>query len=149
MKELKNTKTKFYILRPHNVYGPNMGNDHVLPELIKKLKKSKKFIKIVGDGNSSRSFIYISDAVNAILSVVSRGKKNEIYNIGRQDEHKVKNIVNILSKIMKKKVKIIEGAKHKGSVSRRVPDTSKLKFLNHKNSISFKRGLSEMVKFYN
>ena len=42
---LKESKTKFYILRPHNVYGPNMGSDHVLPELINKLKKKQKYFK--------------------------------------------------------------------------------------------------------
>ena len=29
------------IFRPHNVYGPNMGNEHVVPEFINKLKNKK------------------------------------------------------------------------------------------------------------
>ena len=43
---LKKSKTKFNIFRPHNLFGPNMGFDHVIPELIKKIySASKKFKK--------------------------------------------------------------------------------------------------------
>ena len=42
------------IFRPHNVYGPNMGNEHVIPEIINKIKNALKFkknyIKIQGTG---------------------------------------------------------------------------------------------------
>ena len=40
---------KLIIFRPHNVYGPNMGNEHVIPEIINKIKyavkKKKKIYK--------------------------------------------------------------------------------------------------------
>ena len=39
---LKKTNLKYKIIRPHNVYGPDMGDDHVLPELITKLKEKEK-----------------------------------------------------------------------------------------------------------
>ena len=32
---------KMIIFRPHNVYGADMGDEHVIPELIKKVKKQK------------------------------------------------------------------------------------------------------------
>ncbi len=145
---LKKTNIKYYILRPHNVYGPNMGNDHVLPELIKKIKKSKKYVKIIGDGEDSRSFIYIDDAVNAILSVVKNGVHNNVYNIGSNDEFKVIEIIKLIQKKINRKIKIIKGPRHKGSVVRRVPDIKKLKRLKHKNKIKFTDGLNKMLNFY-
>ena len=33
---------KLIIFRPHNVYGPDMGNEHVIPEFIKRMKNIKK-----------------------------------------------------------------------------------------------------------
>ena len=33
---------KLIIFRPHNVYGPNMGNEHVIPEIINKIKYAIK-----------------------------------------------------------------------------------------------------------
>ena len=58
---------KLVIFRPHNVYGSNMGNEHVIPELIKKMKKTKKnnHLKIQGSGKEIRSFIYIKDFIEA------------------------------------------------------------------------------------
>ena len=60
---------KLIIIRPHNVYGPNMGKEHVIPEIIMKFNKlkNKKIVKIIGDGTETRSFIYISDFVDAFI----------------------------------------------------------------------------------
>jgi len=56
-----------------------------MPELIRKIKMKKKEkkikIEIFGSGNESRSYIYILDAVNAIIRVVNKGIDNQIYNI--------------------------------------------------------------------
>jgi UDP-glucose 4-epimerase len=145
---LRKSKTKYNIIRPHNVYGPNMGSDHVLPELITKLKNYKKKLKIIGSGNDSRSFIYIDDAVAATLKVFYKGASNQIYNIGSNKEFKIKKIIKILSKILNKSIKIQTGARHVGSVSRRKPCIKKIKFLGHKNKISFIQGLIKMLKFY-
>mgnify|MGYP000282808814 CR=1 FL=1 len=38
---------KMIIFRPHNVYGNDMGQEHVIPELIKKVKEAKKNIKLL------------------------------------------------------------------------------------------------------
>ena len=60
-------KVPYQIFRPHNIYGPNMGFEHVIPEFIKKIYQSKenlnnKFpIKVQGGGLSSRSFCYLKD----------------------------------------------------------------------------------------
>ena len=145
---LKNSKVKYYILRPHNVYGPNMGADHVLPELITKLKKNKKKLKIVGDGKDSRSFIYITDAANAIIKIFNNAKHNQIYNVGSKDEFTIKKIINLLSEILKTKIIIQKGPRHLGGVSRRLPNVNKLKNLGHKNKVSFKKGLSKTIDFY-
>ena len=49
---------KLIIFRPHNIYGPSMGSDHVIPEFINRLRllKGKNF-KIQGTGNEVRAFL--------------------------------------------------------------------------------------------
>ena len=67
---------KLIIFRPHNVYGKDMGNDHVIPEFInrfKKLKNKKKF-SIQGTGNEIRSFIHIEDFIDGF-------DNNDIYEL--------------------------------------------------------------------
>jgi len=151
---LKNTKINFKILRPHNVYGPDMGNDHVLPELIKKIYNKLKFkdknlkINIFGSGDESRSFIYIDDAVNAILKVAYKGAKNAIFNIGSNDEITIKKLIIKLGKILKIKILIKKNKLHQGSVTRRCPNVSKLKKLGHKNKINLNQGLYKTILFY-
>ena len=49
---LRNSKTKYLIFRPHNIIGPNMGFEHVIPQIVKKIhtehkkSKTKNLIKI-------------------------------------------------------------------------------------------------------
>ena len=97
--------SKLIIFRPHNVYGKNMGNEHVIPEFIKRFKKlkSKNFL-IQGSGNEVRSFIYIKDFINAFELLLKRGKHLNIYNIGTSEKVKIKDLAYKLSKILKKKL---------------------------------------------
>ena len=44
-----------------------------------------KSVKIYGEGNQTRTFCYINDAVNAITRIVGSGSSGETYNIGRMD----------------------------------------------------------------
>ena len=97
---------KLIIFRPHNVYGPDMGNEHVIPEFIKRMKKisnKKNFFTIKGSGNESRSFIYIDDFVSAFSLLIKKGKHLNIYNIGTTERIKIKNLAKKMSNILKKK----------------------------------------------
>jgi nucleoside-diphosphate-sugar epimerase len=96
---------KFIIFRPHNVYGSDMGNEHVIPEFINRFKKIKNKSKfpIHGSGNEIRSFIYIDDFINGFDKIFTKGKNGEIYNIGTDKKMKIISLVKILSKIFKKK----------------------------------------------
>ena len=92
------------IIRPFNVYGPGMGqNDYrIFPNFIINILKAKK-IKIYGTGNQTRTYCYITDAIEGFLRVICLGKKGEAYNIGNnKPEISVKGIFKILTKINKK-----------------------------------------------
>ena len=56
-------KLPYIIVRPHNIYGPRMGYAHVIPELIKKIKRQSKTI-FIKSPNHGRTFCYIDDAVD-------------------------------------------------------------------------------------
>jgi dTDP-glucose 4,6-dehydratase len=68
------------ILRCNNVFGPNQYPEKVIPKFIKQFKNNQK-ITIHGNGDSIRDFIYIDDVSNAIITVLTKGEINEIYNI--------------------------------------------------------------------
>lgn len=74
------------IVRFHNVYGPRMGYDHVIPELMIKAKNSHKYLEVYS-ANHSRAFCYVSDAIRAIVRLTEDKKSlGHIFNVGNSSE---------------------------------------------------------------
>ena len=138
---------KFIIFRPHNVYGKDMGNDHVIPEFINRFKKigNKKNFMIYGTGNEIRSFIHINDFINGFDKLFKYGKNLEIYNIGTSEKTKVSFLAKELAKIFGKKIKLSKTKIFKGSPSKRCPDIRKIKKLGFKQKISLREGLKKII----
>ena len=133
---------KLIIFRPHNVFGPDMGNEHVIPEFINRAKKLKNHkFKIQGTGNEKRSFIYIDDFVNAFGRILKKGKHLNIYNIGTNEVISIKNLAKLITQLLKKNIKIMQTPLQKGGTIIRNPDIKKIKKLGFKPKINLKKGL--------
>ena len=138
---------KFVIFRPHNVYGKDMGNDHVIPEFInrfKKINKNKKFL-IYGTGKEVRSFIHIDDFINGFDKVFNKGKNQQIYNIGTTEKIKISNLAKLIAKIIKKKIILRRTKLLKGSPSIRCPNINKIKKIGFKQTISLEDGIRKIL----
>ena len=139
---------KLVIFRPHNVYGPDGGREHVIPNFISKFrlinKKNKKF-EIQGSGKEIRSFIYIDDFVNAFNLILTHGKHLNIYNIGTSERVKIKDLAYKLSKIFKKKIILKKTPLMKGGTRIRVPNIKKIKSLKFKQKFSLEKGLRKVL----
>jgi len=142
---------KLIIFRPHNVYGPDMGYDHVIPEFIHRFNKisnkNNKFT-IKGSGNETRSFIYIDDFISAFDLILQKGKHLNIYNIGTDEEIKIKRLAIIISKIFNKKIILTNTKIAQGSTKRRCPDIFKIKRLGFKQKYNLNLGLRKTVNWY-
>ena len=138
------------IIRPHNVYGPDMGYEHIIPEISKNILslKNNQKLKIQGSGNETRSFIYIDDFLNAFEKVLRKGKHLEIYNIGTNEEIKIINAIKKILKILGKKNQISFGKIKKGSPLRRQPKINKIKLFGFNQKIKFNNGLKKTVDWY-
>ena len=138
---------KLIIFRPHNVYGPDMGDEHVIPELLRKFKKVGKNQKLMieGTGNETRSFIYISDFCEAFFTLIKKGKHLDIYNIGTERRVKISKILEIIKKITKKKVKISRTKLKTGGTKHRCPDIKKIKKLGFKPEVSLIAGIKKCI----
>jgi nucleoside-diphosphate-sugar epimerase len=137
---------KLIIFRPHNVYGKNMGNEHVIPEFINRFKSLRgKSFKIQGSGNETRSFIYIEDFVQAFDLILTKGKHLNIYNIGTSEKIKIKDLAFKLAKIYKKKVLLKKTALAKGGTKIRLPDITKIKSLGFRKKFSLDKGLKKTL----
>ena len=142
------------IIRPFNVYGPGMGQKdyRIFPNFISNIINNKS-LKIYGNGNQTRTYCYITDAMEGFLRVVSLGKSGEAYNIGNdKPEVSVKDIFKLLRNITEKKI-ACEIVNHPKSYpddepQRRCPDISKArKHINYKPKIKLKNGLKTFLNW--
>ncbi len=71
------------IIRPFNVYGPGMqATDYrVLPNFAARLARGEA-LEVYGDGNQTRTYCYVADAIGGFLRVLLHGRAGEPYNIG-------------------------------------------------------------------
>lgn len=145
-----NSDLNYTIVRPHNVYGPRMGYDHVVPEVITRILTEQTPFKIYG-ANQTRAFCYIGDAVRMLSSLMDSDLSNKkIINLGVQTETKIKDLVHIIMDIMKYyPSEIIEVDCKEGSVDRRCPDTTMLTDItNITNLTSLRDGLLRTCQWY-
>ena len=143
------------IFRPHNVYGPDMGWEHVIPQFALRMKeltsknndKRPKF-HIQGTGKETRAFVFIDDFIDGLMLILEKGKHLETYHIGTMEEISIKDIVVAVGRHFGKEIEIIPGEEAKGSTKRRCPDISKLNGLGYNPKISFEKGLKITVGWY-
>lgn len=138
------------IVRPHNFYGPREGYEHVIPEIIGRIKKRVDPFPIYG-ADDTRSFCYIDDAVDAIIAVMESEKTDGgTYHIGTNDETVIKDLIEMMFEIMKwHPAKLDIKNSPEGSVKRRLADVSKIKReLGWEAKISLKEGLEKIIEWY-
>jgi len=135
------------IVRPHNVYGPRMGNDHVISEFLQRIIKKEDPFKIYGDFQS-RAFCFISDFVDGLRLIggspsIGGAGVTDIVNLG--DDREETTIAVLADRIFSladfyPKVKILPAPE--GSVSRRCPDLHKIRTLtDYEPRVSLDEGL--------
>jgi len=90
-----------------NNFGPNQFPEKLIPKTIIRLLKNLK-VPLYGDGTQIRSWIYVNDHVQAIESLISKGKPGHVYNITAYEEITNKSIVEKILDILEKPHDIIE-----------------------------------------
>jgi len=143
------------IFRPHNVYGPDMGFEHVIPQFIVRMKsicstnKNKKIkFSVQGTGKETRAFVFIDDFIDGLMLLLEKGKHLGVYHIGTMEEISIEKVAIEIGEYFGKEVAVVPGKLAKGSTQRRCPDITKLKKLGYKPKISLKEGLKITAKWY-
>ena len=143
------------IVRPHNIYGPDMGFEHVIPEIIAKIyqlsggkKGGTLDLPIQGDGKETRAFCSIDDAGAGFRIAGENGSPGEIYHLGCQEETTIVALVEMLGKILEINLRPVSGPLRKGSTPRRCPDIAKLSALGYRPQVSLEEGLQKTAEWY-
>lgn len=139
-KKIKN-KT---ILRFGIIYGDRIKNGSAVEDLYYQVLK-KKSVRVVNK-KSSRRFIHVDDIISGIIKSIGLKGYNVINLAGKKDIS-MKDIIIAASKILNKKVNIIEKDKKIKNISIRKPDISLAKVkINWKPLIDIKEGLNLIKK---
>jgi len=76
----------FVIVRYHNVYGPRMGGDHVIPELFERARAGENPLAVYA-ADHQRAFCYVSDAVQATIAAMGSDRAaGQTINVGNDRE---------------------------------------------------------------
>lgn len=141
-----------------NNYGLRQHDEKLIPTVIRKAINSE-FIPVYGDGKNIRDWLYVLDHCKAIDLIFHKGKTGETYNVGGHNELKNIDIVEIICRILDKKIPRIGGTKYFAQVQmvsdrfghdyRYAIDPSKIqRELGWKHEESFESGIEKTIDWY-
>lgn len=128
--------TPFAIARPFNAYGPGEypedepGLAHVIPDLLKKILDGERPIALFGDGSQTRSFTYVDDVADAIVTIgLHPDAEGEDFNIGTGVETSIRELLDALWSASGQEgpPPVVHRPPLPVDVQRRVPDIRKIR----------------------
>jgi GDP-L-fucose synthase len=142
-------KTNFISVMPTNLYGPNdnfdLNNSHVLPALIRKFHdakiENKGFVELWGTGTAKREFLHINDLAAACVFLMNNYDGSEIINIGSGGETSIKDLAELIKKIVGFEGEVRWDAGKPDGTPRKLLDVSKINKLGWKHEIKLEDGI--------
>lgn len=140
-----------------NCYGPfdnfDVRKARIIPTIIYKIhnamKDNSKNIDFLGSGRSKRSFIFIKDAVEIIITSLTKTNVNGNINVGSSNIITINHLAKIIAKIYNYNGEFLWNEDNKVKDMNRYLDTTKLKEkLNIISFTSLEDGLKETVKWF-
>jgi GDP-L-fucose synthase len=144
-------------LLPVNLYGPgdnfNPESSHVIPALIKRIHEAKyanaPSILNWGTGSATREFLYVDDAAEGVVLATERYDKPEPVNLGSGMEISIKDLTELIAKLMDYKGEIRWDATKPDGQPRRRLDTSRAeREFGFKAKTGFEEGLKKAIEWY-
>jgi nucleoside-diphosphate-sugar epimerase len=138
------------VVRPHNIYGPRMGHDHVIPQFISRVLRREDPFRVFG-GEQSRAFCFVDDMVRGLeLAAGSEAAAGEIVNIGNdREEVRIIDLAERMFDLFDFHPQVDEVPAPAGSVHRRCPDITKARRLfDYSPEVSLEVGLPRTCDSY-
>ncbi len=140
-----------------NLYGSydhfDLNSGHVIPSIISKIAKAKKlgynFVELWGDGTPSRDFLYCDDASQGLILAAEKYDNTEPLNLGSGEETSIKNLVEIIMKLMNVNLEIRWNTNMPNGQPRRCVSFEKaLQEIGFKPKTSLEEGLKKTIEWF-
>jgi nucleoside-diphosphate-sugar epimerase len=143
------------IFRPHNVYGADMGWEHVIPQFALRAAAATRGAKgrtvdfaIQGSGSQTRAFVHVDDFTDGLMRVIEHGQHLAIYNIGNDEETTIGDVARRIVEIFGCTANLRPSEAPAGGTDRRCPDITRLRALGYAPRIGLSDGLPDVVRWY-
>ena len=134
-------------LRYFTVYGPRQRPDMAFHRFIHNMLTDKP-ITVYGDGQQTRDYTYIRDAVQANLLAMEKGRPGQVYNIGGSSRTSLNQVIEWLGEIMNKRPQVINAAKQPGDPQHTWANIDKAgQELGYNPAFPLKLGLRKQVAY--
>jgi len=139
---------KATVLRYANIIGPRLTHG-VIYDFYHKLKKNPKRLEILGDGKQKKSYLHVSDAVDATLLATRKTEKYSVFNVGSEEAITAKEIGRIVASLLGLEDVKYEFAGGKigwqGDIPIMLLSIEKLKRLGWKPKYSIEKGIKDTL----
>jgi nucleoside-diphosphate-sugar epimerase len=142
------------VFRPHNVYGPDMGWEHVIPQFVSRMKLAQKDpadplpFPIQGSGKQTRAFVFIEDFTDALILLLEKGEHLGIYHIGTMEEVSMETLARMVGEFFGRRVAVVPSEPALGGTPRRCPDIHKISTLGFLPKWSLRDGVNVTATWY-
>lgn len=135
------------VVRLFSVYGPNSPSHLVTSRIFSQL--NHKVIRL-GNLHAKRDFIYVTDAVNGVKTVLEKSKRFNVYNIGMEKSYSILAVCNLIKKISAKTTPIqsVRSYLRKNGINEVRSSSSKIRKLGWKPKLDLKKGLELTLNWY-
>lgn len=143
--------TKVKIVRIFNTYGPRMAADdgRVVSNFVTQALRGES-LTINGDGSQTRSFMYVSDLIEAFMRMI--GTEDDFtgpVNLGNPEELTIKQFASMVVELTNSKTIFVNQELPQNDPTRRKPNTEKAnKKLCWKPKISATEGIRKVIEYF-
>jgi nucleoside-diphosphate-sugar epimerase len=139
-------------LRYFNIFGPRQDPEGdyaaVIPKFIQLMLRGEQPV-VYGDGDQSRDFTYINNALQANILAAEGDVSGEAFNIGTGVRVTVNELVETLNELLETNIEPIHDDPRPGDVRHSHADISKAtELLGYEPEIGFEGGLKQTVEYY-
>ncbi len=143
------------IIRPHNVIGPDMSDDHIVPDLARQVARlcaehqdGPLPVRIQGSGAETRCYTFISDAIDQFMLIMQLAGPLGAYHLGGREERTTIEVAEEIARCHRREIRVIPSALAKGSPARRQPGLGFLDGLGYKPEVPFVEAIARTVAWY-
>jgi UDP-glucose 4-epimerase len=138
------------VLRFCNLYGPRQRK-YLMYDILCKLRKNPKRLEILGTGFEQRDFIYVEDAVNAVLlaALSSKSSGSPIFNVGTGTSISIKETVTSMLGILGIAPEVtFSQSSWKGDIKKLSANVNKINQLGFKPEYSLRKGMTKTIEWF-